>query len=67
MSIPIPDRYFLTILIWALILELIVFAYYIPRREFSLELMLTFAIFLITITGIALIIRRVRHEVKYSY
>jgi hypothetical protein len=56
-------RYFLTLLIWALILEIMVFIYYILGRRFGVEFMLTFIMFLITILGIFLVIRKAKQEV----
>jgi UPF0716 family protein affecting phage T7 exclusion len=56
-------RYFLTLLIWALILEIMVFIYYILGRRFGVEFMLTFIMFLVTILGIFLVIRKAKQEV----
>ncbi len=59
----ITYRYFLTLLIWALILEIIVFIYYILGKRFGVEFMLTFIVFLVTILGIFLVIRKAKQEV----
>uniref|UniRef100_A0A7C5TEV4 Uncharacterized protein n=1 Tax=Ignisphaera aggregans TaxID=334771 RepID=A0A7C5TEV4_9CREN len=59
----ITYRYFLTLLIWALILELIVFIYYIPGKRFGVEFVVTFIMFLITVLGIFLIVRKAKREI----
>jgi len=63
MSTVSSHRYFLTMLIWALLLEIIIFAYYVPRGEFGVEFTLTFVVFLITVTSIVLTIRKIRQEI----
>ncbi|MCS7112058.1 MAG: hypothetical protein N3D82_00685 [Ignisphaera sp.] len=63
MSTVSPYKYYLTMLIWALLLEIIIFMYYVPRREFGIEFILTFVVFLITVMGVSLIIRKMRQEV----
>lgn len=63
MSAVSSHRYFLTMLIWALLLEIIIFAYYVPRGEFGIEFTLTFIVFLITVTSIVFTIRKIKQEI----
>jgi len=62
-SVPEFQRPFLTILVWALILEIIAIAYYISQGQApGLELGLLAFVTSLTILGIALIIRKIRAE-----
>jgi hypothetical protein len=66
MSLP-PEahRYFLTILLWALILEIIVVAFYVGRGELDrFELHLALFTMAITAAGVATIIYKIKKEVE---
>ncbi|RLE85994.1 MAG: hypothetical protein DRJ41_00085 [Thermoprotei archaeon] len=56
------NRYFLTILVWALILELITLVYYVSRMAYRYYLLIMLVIMLtaMTIGGIITIIRRIK-------
>ncbi len=63
MNILDQHRYFLTMLIWALILELIVIAYYITASLYNrFEFVLTLFLLLLTLAGISAIIIKIRKE-----
>lgn len=56
-------RYFLTILLWALILEIIVIVYYIASALYNkFEFTLTLFLFILTIVGIVAMIRSIKKE-----
>jgi hypothetical protein len=57
-------RYFLTLLIWSLMLEIIVIAYYAGKGDFGFYLQLTVIMMLITVLGIWAIISKIRKEVR---
>jgi len=58
-------RYFLTMLFWALILEIIVIVYYAASSLYDrFEFALTLFLFIITVTAIAIIIRNIRKELR---
>jgi hypothetical protein len=62
---PEAHRYFLTILLWALILEIIVVAFYVGRGELDrFELHLTLFTMAITVAGVAAIIYKIKKEVE---
>lgn len=60
-------RYFLTLLIWSLMLEIIVIAYYAGKGDFGFYLQLTAIMMLITVLGIWAIISKIRKEVREGY
>lgn len=63
MSILNHHRYFLAILIWALILEIIVIAYYIATALYNrFEFTLTLFLLILTTVGIAVIMRSIKKE-----
>ncbi|MEM0027026.1 MAG: hypothetical protein QXT53_04310 [Ignisphaera sp.] len=57
-------RYFLTILIWAFILEIIVIVYYLSKGDYGFTMQLTCMLMTITIAGIYAIIHRIRKEIR---
>lgn len=62
---PEAHRYFLTILLWALILEIIVVAFYVGRGELDrFELHLTLFIMTITVAGVAATIYKIKKEIE---
>jgi len=61
---PDTHKYFLTILLWALILEIIVMAYYASKGDLGFYFQLTAFITLITALGIWATISRIRKEIK---
>ena len=58
------NRYFLTILIWALILELITLKHYISTTEHKHHFLMLVMLIIMTIGGIIIIIRHIRKELK---
>jgi len=60
-------RYFLTMLIWALILEIFVIAYYLSQQRFDFTVQFTSILMIITIIGIYAIIHRIRKEIREGY
>jgi len=58
-------RYFLTMLFWALILEIMVIAYYIAASWYNrFEFALTLFLFAITVIAIAMAIRNIKKELR---
>ncbi|ADM27135.1 conserved hypothetical protein [Ignisphaera aggregans DSM 17230] len=65
MSLADHYRYFLTMLFWALILEIIVIVYYAASSLYDrFEFALTLFLFIITVIAIAIIIRNIRKELR---
>lgn len=61
------QRYFLTVLVWALLLEIFVVWYYMSKGDFGFMLQMTAILMVITVLGIYAVIHKIRKEIKEGY
>jgi len=59
----VTQRFFLTILVWALLLEIMVLTYYVSSGQtWTFEFGFTVFIMILTLLGVILVIRKIKKE-----